>query len=41
MLFHHHGYVSENPRTKPAAKEGLERPAELPDKMDVLIVGGD
>ncbi len=40
MLFHHHGYVSENPRTKPAAKEGLERPAELPDKMDVLIVGG-
>lgn len=40
MLFHHHGYVSENPRTMPAAPEAADRPDELPDKMDVLIVGG-
>lgn len=36
MLFHHNGYVSEDPRVLPA--EGT-RPAELPDTMDVLIVG--
>ncbi|MFV8382194.1 FAD-binding monooxygenase [Corynebacterium hindlerae] len=39
MHFHHHGYVSEDPRTLPAAGIGLNRPAELPDEMDVLIVG--
>ncbi|MDO5633553.1 MAG: FAD-dependent monooxygenase [Micrococcus sp.] len=39
MLFHHHGYVSTNPRQLPAAGIGLDRPAELPDEMDVLIVG--
>ncbi|MCG7422926.1 FAD-binding monooxygenase [Micrococcus sp. ACRRV] len=39
MLFHHHGYVSTDPRMKPAAGIGLDRPAELPDEMDVLIVG--
>ena len=39
MLFHHHGYVSENPRQYPAAGLGLDRPAQLPDEMDVLIVG--
>ncbi|WP_156760909.1 FAD-binding monooxygenase [Microbacterium karelineae] len=39
MQFHHHGYVSGDPRVKPAAGIGLNRPAELPDEMDVLIVG--
>ena len=39
MLFHHHGYVSTDPRVQPAAGIGLDRPAELPGEMDVLIVG--
>jgi phenol 2-monooxygenase (NADPH) len=39
MQFHHHGYVSGDPRVSDAAGEGLNRPAELPDEMDVLIVG--
>src|SRR5699024_923654 len=39
MQFHHHGYVSGNPRVHPAAGVGLERPSELPDEVDVLIVG--
>jgi phenol 2-monooxygenase len=39
MQFHHHGYVSHDPRVLPAAGIGLDRPAELPDEMDVLIVG--
>lgn len=39
MQFHHHGYVSEEPRLKPAAGVGLDRPEELPDEVDVLIVG--
>lgn len=39
MQFHHHGYVSTDPRVLPAAGIGLNRPAELPDTMDVLIVG--
>lgn len=39
MQFHHHGYVSGDPRVKPAAGVGLERPEELPDEVDVLIVG--
>ncbi|MCR2813688.1 MULTISPECIES: FAD-binding monooxygenase [Microbacterium] len=39
MQFHHHGYVSTDPRVQPAAGTGLDRPAELPDEMDVLIVG--
>ena len=39
MQFHHHGYVSTNPRVQVAAGIGLDRPAELPDEMDVLIVG--
>lgn len=38
MHFHHHGYVSADPRYLPAA-DGMPRPAELPDSMDVLIVG--
>lgn len=39
MQFHHHGYVSGDPRVLPAAGLGLDRPADLPDEMDVLIVG--
>lgn len=39
MQFHHHGYVSTDPRVLPAAGVGLDRPDELPDVMDVLIVG--
>ncbi|MBD8023575.1 FAD-dependent monooxygenase [Microbacterium gallinarum] len=39
MQFHHHGYVSGEPRVQNAAGTGIDRPAELPDRMDVLIVG--
>lgn len=39
MQFHHHGYVSGEPRVLPAAGVGVARPAELPDEMDVLVVG--
>ncbi len=39
MQFHHYGYVSGDPLRLPAAGVGLERPDELPDEMDVLIVG--
>ncbi len=39
MQFHHHGYVSGDPRVLPAAGVGLDRPTELPDEIDVLIVG--
>ncbi len=39
MHFHHHGYVSGNPRVQPAAGVGINRPEELPDEVDVLIVG--
>lgn len=39
MQFHHHGYVSGDPRIQPAAGVGLDRPAQLPDEVDVLIVG--
>ena len=39
MQFHHHGYVSGDPRVRPAAGVGINRPAELPDQVDVLIVG--
>ncbi|MHA7179043.1 FAD-binding monooxygenase [Arthrobacter sp. MDB2-24] len=39
MQFHHHGYVSGDPRTRPAAGVGVERPADLPNDVDVLIVG--
>ena len=39
MQFHHHGYVSGDPRVLPAAGTGIDRPDELPDEVDVLIVG--
>ncbi|HEY4615370.1 MAG TPA: FAD-dependent monooxygenase, partial [Citricoccus sp.] len=39
MLFHHHGYVSTDPRVQPAAGVGLDRSPELPATMDVLVVG--
>ncbi|MFF2030060.1 FAD-binding monooxygenase [Arthrobacter sp. NPDC058192] len=39
MQFHHHGYVSGDPRIQPAAGVGIDRPTDLPDEVDVLIVG--
>lgn len=39
MQFHHHGYVSGDPRIQPPAGVGINRPEELPDEVDVLIVG--
>ncbi len=39
MQFHHHGYVSGDPRIQPAAGAGVDRPDEIPDRVDVLIVG--
>jgi phenol 2-monooxygenase len=39
MQFHHHGYVSTDPRVSPASGTGIDRPAEPPENMDVLIVG--
>lgn len=39
MQFHHHGYVSTDPRVEPAAGVGIDRPEQLPDEVDVLIVG--
>ena len=40
MQFHHHGYVSGNPRVQPAAGVGVDRSVDLPEQVDVLIVGG-
>ncbi|WP_306232084.1 FAD-binding monooxygenase [Agrococcus beijingensis] len=39
MQFHHHGYVSTDPRVQPAAGYGIDRATALPDEVDVLIVG--
>ncbi|MGA9871354.1 MAG: FAD-binding monooxygenase [Rhodococcus sp. (in: high G+C Gram-positive bacteria)] len=39
MQFHHHGYVSGDPRIQHVAGTGVDRPEELPDHVDVLIVG--
>lgn len=39
MQFHHHGYVSGDPRIRPAAGVGIGRPTQVPDEVDVLIVG--
>lgn len=39
MQFHHHGYVIGDPRVQPAAGAGIDRPADIPERLDVLIVG--
>ncbi|UYO96234.1 FAD-dependent monooxygenase [Microbacterium sp. M28] len=39
MQFHHHGYVSQDPRVLPASGTGIDRPGDLPAEVDVLIVG--
>ncbi len=39
MQFHENGYVTGDPKVKAAAGIGIDRPAELPAAMDVLIVG--
>ncbi|MEV4774036.1 FAD-dependent monooxygenase [Microbacterium sp. LWH12-1.2] len=39
MQFHHHGYVSGDPRVQDASGIGSDRPADIPDEIDVLIVG--
>jgi len=39
VQFHHNGYVSGDPRIQPAAGTGIDRPVDLPDEVDVLIVG--
>lgn len=39
MQFHHYGYVSGDPRVQPVAGVGVDRPEELPDEVDVLIIG--
>jgi len=39
VQFHHHGYVSGDPRIHEPEGTGIDRPAELPDEVDVLIVG--
>ena len=39
MQFHHFGYVSGDPRVLPAAQSAADRPQQLPDEVDVLIVG--
>ncbi|MDV2978510.1 UNVERIFIED_CONTAM: FAD-dependent monooxygenase [Actinomycetes bacterium ARC8] len=39
MQYHHDGYVGRNPWIRNAEGTGLNRSAELPETMDVLIVG--
>ena len=39
MQFHHHGYVSGDPRVQPPAGVGIDRPDDIPENVDVLIVG--
>jgi cation diffusion facilitator CzcD-associated flavoprotein CzcO len=39
VKFHHQGYVSGDPRIQPAQGSGIDRPTDLPDRVDVLIVG--
>ncbi|MGO4298621.1 FAD-binding monooxygenase [Leifsonia sp. RAF41] len=39
MQFHHHGYISGDPRIHEPAGTGVDRRSELPDAVDVLIVG--
>lgn len=39
MQFHQDGYVTGDPKIKAAAGVGIDRPEELPQQLDVLIVG--
>jgi phenol 2-monooxygenase len=39
LKYHHHGYVSHDPRIQAPAGAGIDRPEELPERVDVLIVG--
>lgn len=39
MKFHHHGYISEDPRVRIVDDACVDRDPNLPDEMDVLIVG--
>lgn len=39
MEIHVRGYEVNDPRIKPAAGFGVDRPMDLPDEMDVLVVG--
>lgn len=39
MQFHHHGYVSGDPRIASAQRTGLDRPDDIPEVVDVLVVG--
>ena len=39
MHFHQNGYVSADPRIEEAAGYGIDRAEDLPDEVDVLIVG--
>lgn len=39
MQYHHHGYEAHDPLIKDAAGTGIDRSDDLPDTMDVLIVG--
>ncbi|MDR2256041.1 MAG: FAD-dependent monooxygenase [Arthrobacter sp.] len=39
MQFHENGYVTGDPKVKAAAGIGIDRSADLPEAMDVLIVG--
>lgn len=39
MHFHQNGYVSADPRIEEPAGYGIERAEDLPDEVDVLIVG--
>lgn len=39
MQYHHDGYIGHNPRIKEPQGTGIDRAEELPDEMDVLIIG--
>lgn len=39
MQFHYDGYVTGDPRVQPASEVGATRRDDLPDELDVLIVG--
>ena len=39
MKYHHHEYVSRDPRIQDPAGTGINRPDDLPDAVDVLFVG--